>query len=147
MICAIFQPELYLLNVKEHSMRRITLVILSLVCVVILYGCSKTETNNNNSMASNTARPAMNPAGEKPAMTAEKIGVPECDDFIAKYDACVSDKVPAAARAQYKSAVAQWRASWKKLADNPSTKGSLAAACKQAAEQQAAALKAYGCSF
>src|SRR5207253_9167019 len=66
MICAIFQPELYLLNVKEHSMRRITLVILSLVCVVILYGCSKTETNNNNSMASNTARPATNPAGEKP---------------------------------------------------------------------------------
>jgi len=77
----------------------------------------------------------------------EKIGVPECDDFIAKYDACVSSKVPEAARAQYKSAVAEWRRSWKKLADNPSTKGSLAAACKQAAEQQAAALKTYGCAW
>jgi len=77
----------------------------------------------------------------------EKIGVPECDDFITKYDACVSSKVPEAARAQYKSAISQWRSSWKKLADNPSTKGTLAAACKQAAEQQATALKQYGCSF
>ena len=77
----------------------------------------------------------------------DKIGVPECDDFIAKYDACVSSKVPEAARAQYKSAVDQWRASWKKLAENPATKGSLAAACKQAAAQQEAALKSYGCSW
>ena len=79
--------------------------------------------------------------------TGEKIGVPECDDFIAKYDACVSSKVPEAARAQYKNALAQWRESWRGLAQNPQTKATLVSVCKQAAEQQAAALKSYGCGF
>ena len=74
----------------------------------------------------------------------EKIGVPECDSFIANYLACVSSKAPKAARAQYRSAVDQWRASWKKLADNPATRGALAAACKQAAVQADAALQSYG---
>ena len=124
-----------------------TLLIFAVLCTAILIGCSKTDNmNNSNTTAGNSNKttaastPATVPAGEK-------IGVPECDDFIAKYDACVSSKVPEAARAQYKSAVDQWRASWKKLAENPATKGSLAAACKQAAAQQEAALKSYGCSW
>ena len=122
-----------------------TLLILCALFAMLLLGCSKTETTTNDNAASSSK------ASSSPATTTvsagEKIGVPECDDFIAKYDACVSSKVPEAARAQYKSAVAEWRRSWKKLADNPSTKGSLAAACKQAAEQQAAALKTYGCAW
>ena len=79
--------------------------------------------------------------------TGDKIGIPECDDFIAKYEACVSGKVPEAARASYQTALKQWRESWKKLAENPQTKGTLAAACKQAKEQQEAALKSYGCTW
>ena len=124
-----------------------TLLIFVVLCTAILIGCSKTDNMNNSNMtAANSNKtttastPATVPAGEK-------IGVPECDDFIAKYDACVSSKVPEQARAQYKSAIAQWRASWKKLAENPATKGTLAAACKQAAAQQEAALKSYGCSW
>jgi hypothetical protein len=126
-----------------------TLLILAVLCTAILIGCGKTETTEN----SNTNSGSKTTTASTPATTTTttapgaKIGVPECDDFITKYDACVSSKVPEAARAQYKSAVEQWRASWKKLADNPATKGSLAAACKQAAEQQAAALKSYGCAW
>jgi len=131
-------------------MLRKTLLIFAVLCTAILIGCSKTETTDNtNSTAgnSNKATTAATPATTDTASTGEKIGVPECDDFITKYDACVSSKVPEAARAQYKSAVDQWRSSWKKLAENPATKGTLASACKQAAEQQAAALKSYGCSW
>ena len=76
----------------------------------------------------------------------EKIGVPECDEFIAKYDACVSKKVPEAARAQYRNVLEQWSESWRKLAANPQGRATLASACKQAA-QQAATLKTYGCAF
>jgi predicted transcriptional regulator len=125
-----------------------TLLIFAVLCTAILIGCSKTETmENSNSTASNSNKTAASTPATTTASTGEKIGVPECDDFISKYDACVSSKVPEAARAQYKSAIDQWRASWKKLAENPATKGTLAAACKQAAEQQAAALKSYGCSW
>ena len=126
-----------------------TLLIFAVLCAAILVGCSKTDTmENSNTMAGNSNKPKTTATTTTTtASSGEKIGVPECDDFIAKYDACVSDKVPEAARAQYKSAIDQWRTSWKKLADNPATKGTLAAACKQAAEQQAAALKSYGCSW
>lgn len=128
-------------------MLRISILIASLVFAVVLVGCSKTETNENKTAGSRDKPASSTPATTTAATSGDKIGVPECDDFIAKYDECVSSKVPEVARAQYKSAVEQWRASWKKLAENPQTKGSLASACKQAAEQQNAALKSFGCSF
>jgi hypothetical protein len=126
-----------------------TLLIFAVVCTAILIGCSKTDTMENSNTMANSNKPASaaTPAKSTAASSGEKIGVPECDDFLNKYDACVSGKVPEAARAQYKSAIDQWRSSWKKLADNPATKGTLAAACKQAAAQQEAALKQYGCTW
>ena len=87
------------------------------------------------------------PATSTASASSDNIGVPECDDFIAKYEACVSNKVPEMVRAQYQASLKQWKESWKKLAENPQTKPSLVAACKQAAEQQAAALKSFGCNF
>jgi len=127
-------------------MLRTSFLIFAVLCVAILIGCSKTETmSNSNSTAGSTDKPK---TPEKTmASSGEKIGVPECDDFLAKYDACVSSKVPEVARAQYKNALAQWRESWRGLAQNPQTKSTLVSVCKQAAEQQAAALKSYGCGF
>jgi hypothetical protein len=126
-----------------------TLLILAVLCAAILVGCSKTETTENSNMrAGNSNKPTTTATTTSPGKTTasgEKIGVPECDEFIAKYEACTS-KVPEIARAQYKSAVEQWRSSWKKMAADPATKAKLAAACKQTAEQQAAAWKAYGCA-
>jgi hypothetical protein len=126
-----------------------SLLIFAVLCAAILVGCSKTATENSNSAMGNSNKAPTTKATPATTSTAstsgEKIGVPECDEFIAKYEACTS-KVPEIARAQYKSAVDQWRASWKKLAADPKTKGTLAAACKQAAEQQAAVWKTYGCA-
>jgi len=125
------------------------------VCAFVMVGCSKTETNENtsagNSNNSNKAAASTNSSGTSgtnaTSSSSEKIGIADCDDFIAKYDACVSNKVPETARAQYKSAIAQWREGWKKAAENPATKATLAAQCKQIAEQQKNALKMYGCEF
>lgn len=129
-------------------MLRNCLLAFFMLCAVVLIGCSKTETmnNENKTAAANSTKPATTNTAAKEA-AGEKIGVPECDDFIAKYEACVSGKVPEMARAQYQTALKQWRDSWRKLAENPKTKGTLASACKQAAQQQAAALKTYGCAF
>ena len=128
-------------------MLRNSFLVFCVLCAAILIGCSKTETGNSNMAADNSNKGTTKTTTSTTAPAGEKIGVPECDDFIAKYDACVSSKVPEMARAQYQSALKQWRESWKKLAENPQTKGTLAAACKQAAEQQAAALKTYGCAW
>ena len=132
-------------------MFRSAFLIFCVLCAAILIGCSKTETTNSNTAAENSNRAATTstPATttSSTASTGDKIGIPECDDFIAKYEACVTNKVPEVARASYQSALKQWRASWKQMAENPQTKGTLAAACKQAREQQETALKSYGCTW
>jgi hypothetical protein len=78
---------------------------------------------------------------------AQTTGVAACDDFLKKYEACVTGKVPAAQRATLQTQLDQTRKSWAELAKNSSAKGALEASCKQTGEQMKAALQAYGCSF
>lgn len=137
---------------------------LCLACVSALVACSAADntngTNMSNSNAGNVNRAATPAAATTPAATntntpagststaaGDKIGVAECDDYLAKLDACVTGKVPEAARAQFRTGMEQTRASWRTLAANPQTRGSLAAACKTAAESATATYKAYGCEF
>ena len=103
MICALFNsiPRLSkrgACQTRGVTMLTRTLLILCALFAMLLIGCSKTETTTNDNSASSSK------ASRSPATTTvsagEKIGVPECDDFIAKYDACVSSKVPEAARVQ-----------------------------------------------
>jgi hypothetical protein len=128
-------------------MRRMTLLVVSVVLAVGLFACSKSDnTSNSNSNSTTSEKPASStPSTTAASSSGEKIGIAECDEYIAKYEACTS-KVPEAGRAAYKSALDQTRASWKKLADNPTTRASLAAACKQATETANATWKMYGCN-
>src|SRR5258708_22944474 len=121
-----------------------TLLIFAVLCAAILIGCSKTDTMQNSNTMANSNKPA-NTAKSTAASSGEKIGVPECDEYLAKYEGCAG-KVPEAGRAAYNSAGEQLRASWKKLAANPATKRTHASACNQATEAQAPALKGYSCT-
>ena len=124
-------------------MLRKSLLVFFILCAAILIGCSKTETSNSNSTAGSS-----NSAGGGSSTTAgDKIGIPECDDYIAKYEACVRGKMPEAARASSESALKTARDNWKKAAENPQSRGALAAACKQASDGAAASMKAYGCTW
>ncbi|HEV2883955.1 MAG TPA: hypothetical protein VGW36_03800 [Pyrinomonadaceae bacterium] len=128
-------------------MKKRILLPLFVVFALFLVACGTTEvTVNRNASTPAAASPASTPATVA-TTSGEKIGVPECDDFIAAYDACVSNKVPETARAQYKASIEQWRSSWRKLAENPNTKATLAQACKQSAEQARASMTAYNCTF
>jgi len=132
-------------------MLRKSLLVFSIMCAGILIGCGHTETTNSNTAAGNSNKSASSNTSStsttSTTSTGDKIGIPECDDFLAKYEACVTGKVPEAARATYQSSIKQWRDSWKQMAGNPQTKGALAAACKQAREQQETALKSYNCTW
>jgi hypothetical protein len=115
--------------------------------------CGKSaETNRNaNATAANSTTPApaasvvTNRNTNSPG--AEKIGIEECDTFLTEYDNCVSTKVPEAQRAQYKTGLAQWRSSWKKLADNPATRGTLAGICKTTLANARTQMKSFNCTF
>ena len=109
---------------------------------------------NRNAEAPSTATspvpagtPSTNTNRNDNSSAGEKVGIAECDNFITAYETCVSSKVPAAAQANLKTSVATWRTQWKKLADNPQTRGTLAAACKSQRDATITAMKAYNCTW
>jgi hypothetical protein len=127
-------------------MSKSLLLMLCLLIGLLVLACGKQETNRNAAAtAPATATPAAN--ANTTTAAAEKVGVAECDNFITAYETCVSSKVPEASRAQLRNAVTTWRTQWKKLADNPQTRGTLAAACKTQLEATRTSMKAYGCTF
>jgi hypothetical protein len=106
---------------------------------------------NRNAEAPSTAAPASTPVTttnrNDNAPAGDRVGIAECDSFITAYETCVSSKVPAAAQANLKASVTTWRTEWKKLADNPQTRGTLAAACKTQRDATITAMKAYNCAW
>jgi ABC-type Fe3+-hydroxamate transport system substrate-binding protein len=147
-------------------MKRILVSLaLSVSCALLLAACGGSDTTTNNSSnatsgnktatttsspATTTSTPATTTTSSPATTTAssgDKIGVPECDDFIAKYEACITGKVPEAARAQFNSTLKQWRDSWRQAAATPQGKAGLAQGCKMSAEQARASMKSFGCDF
>ncbi|HEX8502678.1 MAG TPA: hypothetical protein VF659_18995 [Pyrinomonadaceae bacterium] len=114
----------------------------SLFALCLLMGAALLACGGGSGNTANTA----NTAGGTTA-SGDKIGVPECDDYIAKYEACVSGKVPEAARATYKTSLETMRTTWKNAAETPAGKAALAQGCKQALEQAKANLGSFGCSW
>ena len=78
---------------------------------------------------------------------AQSTGIATCDDFLTKYDTCVTSKLPAAQRATYKAQLDQMRKSWVDMSKNPATKSTMEASCKQSMDAMKTALQAYGCTF
>lgn len=105
--------------------------------VILVGACSKEK---KETTTTTTTKTEVKTAGDG-------IGVPECDEYITKYEKCIGDKVPEMARGAMQEAFAKTRASWKELAANEVTKGSLPAACKQMMETSKTALSAYGCEM
>jgi hypothetical protein len=98
--------------------------------------------------------PAASPQAAAPAATSAaattagaEFGVPECDDYIKKYLACIDSKVPEAARAQVRQGLDQTKAAWKQASATPEAKAALATGCKQATETAKTAMAAYGCAW
>jgi hypothetical protein len=102
--------------------------------VVALLACKKKEEESTAS-------------GTSAATTADAIGVPECDEYLTKYEKCLKDKVPEASRAQMETSMKQTRETYKKLAENPVTKAGLAQSCKQALETTKTAMASFNCTW
>lgn len=143
------------------------LAVTALFCFAIFAAaCGAPATNT----ASNSnAKPATNaPANAAPANTAsnsttseapktdvktetagDSVGVPECDEYIKKYEACLTSiaaKAPAAAPG-LKTAFEAQRNGFKQAASTPAGKSTLPGVCKQAIETAKSATTAYACTW
>lgn len=75
------------------------------------------------------------------------FGVPECDEYMSKYLACIDGKVPEAQRAMLRQSLDQAKAAWKQAAATPEGRQGLATGCKAATDAAKQAMQAYGCSW
>lgn len=140
------------------------------LCAAIIFaGCttasntaSNTATaNKTNTASANTSTPAANTsntantsnssAKSETAPAGDSVGVAECDEYIKKYEACltkVAAKAPQA-EAPLKTAFQAQRDSFKTGASTPQGKTALVTVCKNAldAAKKNAALTAYACEW
>lgn len=117
------------------------LLAFSICLSLLLVACGGGGANSGNA----TNAPASN--SSTAGSSGDKIGVPECDDYIAKYEACVNSKVPEAMRATVRAQLDTARNSWRQLASTAQGKAGLAQACKAAHDAAKQSMTAYGCSF
>lgn len=101
--------------------------------------------NTSNSVNTSNTTSTSNTANSSTTASADKLGIPECDDYIEKYEACINSKVPEAQRAALNSSFETMRKSWKAAAANPQAKAALASGCKQAHDSAKQAMSAYSC--
>ncbi len=91
------------------------------------------------------SKPAASAAA--PTASANAIGVPECDEYLSKVEACIANHVPEEARAMQRQNMGQMRDQWRQAAANPNAKAGLAAGCKAALETARSSFATYGCEW
>jgi hypothetical protein len=80
-------------------------------------------------------------------LSAQTTGIAACDDFLKKYEACVTSKIPAAQKTTFQAQLDQMRKAWAEAAKNAAAKATLESTCAQSAEQMKAAMSGFGCTF
>jgi len=148
-----------------------TKMIITLVCTLaaalVLMACGggatnvTVSTNSNTSKTNTTANTSTAPVNTAPANTAPanetaksdsgdaNTGVPECDEYIKKYEACLTKITKDAPQAApgLKSAFDAQRSGFKAAASTAQGKATLAPTCKQAIETAKASTGAYKCEW
>ena len=138
-------------------------LMLSVSCALLLTACGGSDSNNattNNtsttttsktttttsSPATTTTTTTSSPATTTTTSSGDKVGVPECDEYLTKMEACLA-KLPAVAKDQYEKSFEQTRTAWRNAASTPQGKASLAQACKAMTDQMKTSMKSYNCEF
>jgi hypothetical protein len=137
-------------------------LMLSVSCALLMAACSKSDntasTNNastttTNSKTTTTSSPATarttttsSPATTTTASSGDKIGIPECDDFVAKMEACLQ-KLPAVAREDYDKNFEQNMKEWRDEASTPEGRAKAAQGCKMISDIMKQSTKGYNCDF
>ena len=112
---------------------------------VIALACYACGGNAAPPPASNTT-PAASATPASTTSPGTEFGVPECDNYIKKYVACI-DKLAPAAQGAARAAMEQSRTAWKQAAATDQGKAALGASCKAASDAAAPSMRAQGCTW
>jgi hypothetical protein len=96
--------------------------------------------------SSSTSTPSATAGSSSAGNTAAQFGVPECDDYIQKYLACI-EKMPGGAQSGARTTLDSTREQWKQAAATEAGKSALAMTCKAAVDSARTATTPYGCTW
>jgi hypothetical protein len=85
--------------------------------------------------------------GAGAAATHDDIGVPACDDYLAKYSRCVASHVPDDKKEAFEANLARTRSSWEAFAANPGARAGLDQVCGLALEAARSSMQQYSCTW
>lgn len=100
----------------------------ALVCLG-LAGCSQAESRNATNAADNV------------------VGIFQCDDYLAKVNICIHERVPADHRAALAAEAHQMFTTWKEAAANPEHRATLPQACSITHDVAKQELARFGCAL
>lgn len=109
------------------------LITLGLISLGLISACSKSAEETDSNKASRAV----------PAIT----GVTECDEFLADYEQCLMEKIPAEVSAQLSPGIEQWKSAWKSMTEDVDARAALPTVCRQTRDASAPTLRAYGCAL
>jgi hypothetical protein len=147
-------------NFVRNKMNNLSIrlfTVAALLCgVFFLANCSSTPATNSNT-ATVTNKPADAPkttdapkTAEAPKTeTADSVGVPECDDYIKKYEACLTKIAKDAPQVQpsLKTSFDAQRNAIKQAVSTAEGKKMMATQCKQYVDSAKQATTAYACTW
>jgi HPt (histidine-containing phosphotransfer) domain-containing protein len=115
---------------------------------ILLIGCETKEHANAELDALAKARKAAAKASAH-ANTgeAEEIGVPECDQYIRRYEDCLMQKVPPTRQADLRATLDDEKRRWHAAMIDGASKETLAQQCRSAASLARTKMSDYGCEF
>ena len=131
------------------------LLITAMVCGIFFLtncggGTTTTTTTTSNNGSTTTTTTNTKPADSTKTVSTESVGVPECDEYIKKYEACllkIAQKAPQI-EPDLKKAFETQRSSFKQAASNPQSKAVLPGQCKQLIETaKQSYASTYACEF
>ena len=149
--------------IKSTKFVLLNFALIALALAAVACGDTTSNTTPANTPANNTSQgntPAADSNkkddakdGEKKddekkddaADAGDKIGVAECDDYIAKMRACLDDKVPAASRDMFKKTFDDSMKAWQEAAKTEAGKSGLAAGCKAALDAAKTSMSSFNC--
>ena len=78
----------------------------------------------------------------------ERIGVPQCDQFLDRYQRCIDQKVPNAERSEFQSALIDTRVRLRDaLVADPTSSPGLVKTCRELQKEAVLSTRKYGCQF
>lgn len=120
-----------------------------LVLIALLAACETREHVDAElgavKKAKEAARQAAVHAGT--GVAEEELGVPECDDYLRKVEACANEKVPADDQPAIRFQIDAQRRKWAQMAADPQQRDGLPAECKSATELAQQSMEKYGCAW